>query len=125
MRSHDTSTVLNAALVALLCLAGVSASRSAPGPLGALAPVPSRSLLMGEPATAGAAGPEAAPLPPVRVLVVRVGFRDRSGKPAFAPQCDEAVLKVGMACGSSQWGGPLVLIHPCPWGLPYIPTHRW
>lgn len=35
----------------------------------------------------------------MRLLVVRVGILDRSGKPAFATQCDEAALKTAL------WGG--------------------
>lgn len=54
-----------------------------------------RALAMAETSRAESPGlPSPAPIPPARLLVVRVGILDRSGKPAFAPQCDEATLKV-------------------------------
>ena len=57
--------------------------------------VPTRQRLMAAPAPGEGVVEAVAASPPVRLLVVRVGILDRSGKAAFASQCDEGTLKVG------------------------------
>ncbi len=103
--------------VALLCTAAATDTmpsqepsqpslRGEGGDAGAAGSSGSGPLLMGASGAGDGtmAASAATSIPPVRLLVVRVGILDRNGRPGFAPQCDEATLKVGVVGGPGGWG---------------------